>query len=200
MIRFFIKYCLDPASGPRCRGSATRGRASGPGWRPASSGGGSRAIAFHLGCLRALHDRGALERVQVQSGISGGAALGTRAWARVRGQAVSSSAARRRSNRTDALEATLAKSLFGKATLEAPRRDEIDVILNACDLRTGSAVRFGSRESGIWRPHLGRIVEPVSTATAVAASAAYPLLLPSIAIASSSSKGETASFDESESS
>lgn len=39
----------------------------------ALSGGGSRAIAFHLGCLRALHDRGALGRVRVVSGVSGGA-------------------------------------------------------------------------------------------------------------------------------
>ena len=44
--------------------------------------------------------------------------------------------------------------------------------------RTGSAVRFGSRESGIWR--IGKIVEPVQIATAVAASAAYPLFLPSL--------------------
>ena len=41
----------------------------------ALSGGGSRAVAFHLGCLRALHDRGLLPRVQVISGVSGGALL-----------------------------------------------------------------------------------------------------------------------------
>jgi NTE family protein len=39
-------------------------------------------------------------------------------------------------------------------------------------------VRFGSQESGIWR--LGRLSEPIPIATAVAASAAYPLLLPSL--------------------
>ena len=39
----------------------------------ALSGGGSRAIAFHLGCLRALQDRGTLVRVRVISGVSGGA-------------------------------------------------------------------------------------------------------------------------------
>jgi NTE family protein len=201
----------------------------------ALSGGGSRAIAFHLGCLRALHDRGALERVRVLSGVSGGAiaaatyaygqesfadldarleellrrglqreimrraalspralnslvawavsgtaALGARASARARGRSTLGSPVRRWASPTDALEATLAKQLFGEATLEAPRRDEIDIILNACDLRTGSAVRFGSRESGIWRSHLGRFVDPIPVATAVAASAAYPLLLPSI--------------------
>ena len=37
----------------------------------ALSGGGSRAIAFHLGCLRALHDLGVLEKVGVISTVSG---------------------------------------------------------------------------------------------------------------------------------
>src|SRR5258708_34805155 len=41
----------------------------------ALSGGGSRAAAFHLGCLRALHDRGLLPRVRIVSGVSGGALL-----------------------------------------------------------------------------------------------------------------------------
>jgi NTE family protein len=41
----------------------------------ALSGGGSRAAAFHLGCLRALHDRDLLRRVRVVSGVSGGALL-----------------------------------------------------------------------------------------------------------------------------
>jgi len=39
------------------------------------SGGGSRAIAFHLGCLRALRDRGVLHRVQVISAVSGGSVI-----------------------------------------------------------------------------------------------------------------------------
>ena len=41
----------------------------------ALSGGGSRAIAFHLGCLRALHDRGVLSRVNVISAVSGGSII-----------------------------------------------------------------------------------------------------------------------------
>ena len=36
----------------------------------ALSGGGSRAIAFHLGCLRALHDYGLLDDVDVISAVS----------------------------------------------------------------------------------------------------------------------------------
>ncbi|WP_179199448.1 patatin-like phospholipase family protein, partial [Streptomyces viridochromogenes] len=41
----------------------------------ALSGGGSRAAAFHLGCLRALHDRDLLDSIRVVSGISGGSLL-----------------------------------------------------------------------------------------------------------------------------
>jgi hypothetical protein len=42
----------------------------------ALSGGGSRAIAFHLGCLRALHDLGILPQVKVLSTVSGGSIIG----------------------------------------------------------------------------------------------------------------------------
>ena len=41
----------------------------------AISGGGFRATAFGLGCLRALHDTGLLASVSVISGISGGSLL-----------------------------------------------------------------------------------------------------------------------------
>ncbi|MEQ3552830.1 patatin-like phospholipase family protein [Pseudonocardia nematodicida] len=46
----------------------------------AFSGGGFRATAFGLGALRALHDVGLLEHVEVVSGISGGSLL-TAMWA-----------------------------------------------------------------------------------------------------------------------
>lgn len=42
----------------------------------ALSGGGFRAVAFHLGAMRALHDRGLLDRVDVLSTISGGSIVG----------------------------------------------------------------------------------------------------------------------------
>lgn len=208
----------------------------------ALSGGGSRGIAFHLGCLRALHDRGVLERVRVVSGVSGGSVIGA-IWAyspdegfeafdervqellqrglqgeitrralvgwrapqaagsaliaggagagvRVftRARRVSARAFNRETpepieppfrrwvSRTTAFEDALGARLFGDTQLSDPRRADLDVILNACDLRTGSAFRFGSRESGTWRR--GTVVEDVPVATAVAASAAYPLLLP----------------------
>lgn len=41
----------------------------------ALSGGGSRAMAFHLGCLRALRDAGLLDRITVISSVSGGSVL-----------------------------------------------------------------------------------------------------------------------------
>ncbi len=41
----------------------------------ALSGGGSRAIAFHLGCFRALNDLKLLDRVRVISSVSGGSIL-----------------------------------------------------------------------------------------------------------------------------
>jgi NTE family protein len=42
----------------------------------ALSGGGARAMAFHLGCLRALHELGVLERVSLLSTVSGGSVIG----------------------------------------------------------------------------------------------------------------------------
>jgi len=52
------------------------------------------------------------------------------------------------------------------------------VVLNACELRTGSSFRYGTRESG-WR--YGRIADnDVSVAEAVGASAAYPAILPAL--------------------
>src|SRR3981081_2708608 len=47
-----------------------------PGIGRALSGGGSRAIAFHLGCLRALNQLGLLDRVAVLSTVSGGSVIG----------------------------------------------------------------------------------------------------------------------------
>ncbi|MDH2347925.1 hypothetical protein QCM77_40515 [Bradyrhizobium sp. SSUT18] len=59
----------------------------------------------------------------------------------------------------------------------APSPCSLDVVITACDLRTGTAFRFGNRASGGWR--YGRIDDArISVAKAVAASAAYPLILP----------------------
>jgi integrative and conjugative element protein (TIGR02256 family) len=216
----------------------------------ALSGGGSRAIAFHLGCLRALHDRGVLDRVQVISAVSGGSVIAAMytysqgsfatfdrsvvallkrgiqqdivrkmlnpvvAAQMVSTIAVAGSAAvgadisrlalkgasnllggrdsglvrsinniqpplRRKWSTTTAFEAVLHDRVFGDALVTAARRDGLEIVLNSCELRSGSAFRFGSRESGYWR--YGVVAEnAVEVAHAVAASAAYPVLLPAL--------------------
>lgn len=84
-----------------------------------------------------------------------------------------------RVNRTDAFRNVLEKQYCPGVRLTDVSRKDLAVVLNACDLRTGSAFRFGSRETGCWR--FG-VVEnrKVNVAEAVAASAAYPALLPSM--------------------
>ena len=213
----------------------------------ALSGGGSRAIAFHLGCLRALNSMGILDQVGIISAVSGGAVLaamyaysdddfsafdervcallqrglqkdtvlamlnpvhltqmisailvtGTAAKGAQIGnfaagifQNLSSSVQTKKSpgrinppllrwaSRTTAFEAVLCRWLFGNALVNAPSRPGLDVVLNATELRTGTAFRFGSRVSSNWR--FGTVQEDVLVATAVAASAAYPVLLPAL--------------------
>jgi predicted acylesterase/phospholipase RssA/proteasome lid subunit RPN8/RPN11 len=201
----------------------------------ALSGGGSRAIAFHLGCFRALHDLQLLDRVQVLSCVSGGSVFGA-LWAystddfhefeaRVRallrrglacdilreslrpyslfrmttdlvaagagsllrgvarallGSRLSGLAPfRRRYSRTEAFRDVLERLYFGDRRLADVRRGACDTVINATELRTASAFRFGSRESGCWR--FGTIPsDSALVADAVAASAAYPILLPAL--------------------
>lgn len=214
----------------------------------ALSGGGSRAIAFHLGCLRALSDRGLLEQLHILSGVSGGsviaalyayfdepfdaferrvegvlargmvwgivremlfsvelpkilltlltsglASLAIRVlqllvlplgWLRLANRQISSILQRvsapipRFASRTTAFERHLVRKYFGVRNLSDVRRSALKVVLNAAELRTETAFRFGSEESGCWR--FGRLVEPQRIATAVAASAAFPAFLPAI--------------------
>lgn len=216
----------------------------------ALSGGGSRAIAYHLGCLRALSDRGILDRVQVVSSVSGGSVIAAMyayspgsfeefdqavvnllkrgfqfdiaktiahplaAAKAIGSHAVATSSAlladiarlvlqsgssmigikdkdllrsiqrvqppfARSMSLTVAFENVLRERVFGSLTLTSPRRANIDVVLNACELRSGSSFRFGSRESGCWR--YGTIdSDTTPVAHAVAASAAYPAILPAI--------------------
>ncbi|HEY9757955.1 MAG TPA: patatin-like phospholipase family protein [Oculatellaceae cyanobacterium] len=216
----------------------------------ALSGGGSRAIAFHLGCLRALHEAGILERVDVISAVSGGSVIAamyvysddsfgsfdkrvcellrkgiqgnilsrflrldllfgsicttliagtcavlvdsartvmTALWkkfAKTRGQmpawlAKMYSPIPRWVSRTNALERILDQRVFNDIRMESVRRNNMDIVINACELRTATAFRFGSRESSSWR--FGKIDgNDVKVSRAVAASAAYPILLPAL--------------------
>ena len=193
----------------------------------ALSGGGSRAMAFHLGCLRALDDLGILERVGVLSTISGGSVIGAlyaytphlpfaefESLLRVelrRGFhgrialeltkpnnlfacTASSLAARldeigrlihlntglrRYRSRTDMFRKVLERGVFRGLLMTSPRRNDVEVVIGACELRTGAAFRFGNRRSGDWRH--GEVVNgDASIAFAVASSAAYPILLPAL--------------------
>ncbi len=190
------------------------------------SGGGSRAIAFHLGCLRSLNKLGLLDKISVISAVSGGSVIGamytfssdsfdefdtrvvkllkkglvlpiarelllspmllkslatvfTSGITAIPCRLLGRQPMRRWASRTDALERALDRGPFKGLFINSERRAGMDIVINACELRTGSAFRFGSRESGCWR--YGRLAENnVPLAHAVAASAAYPIFLPAL--------------------
>jgi NTE family protein len=81
-------------------------------------------------------------------------------------------------NRTEAFARYLDEILFPNARLDRPTPPGRAVVLTATDLRTGAAVRFGSKVSSCSR--YGSITDTVTLGTAVASSAAYPLLLPAV--------------------
>ncbi|WP_321326794.1 patatin-like phospholipase family protein [uncultured Parasphingorhabdus sp.] len=214
----------------------------------ALSGGGSRAIAFHLGCLRALHKSGVLNRVTVLSSVSGGSVIaalyafhdepfeefekrvisllkrgllsgiarqtlfsletpkivaalllsGSFATIggaiRLIGMGLSQIgigglvplAARRWlqapvprfASRSTAFERHLRKRVFENVTIADVARPGLDIEINAAELTTGTAFRFGSKKSGAWR--FGALTGEVPLVSkAVAASACYPAALPS---------------------
>ena len=184
----------------------------------ALSGGGFRATAFGLGCLRALHDTDLLAQVRVVSGISGGSLLAAM-WAygppsfdefdadvtallrrglqaelarRVLSprhlaksipgtlRSLPGLPARRRRTftRTEALVQALMSRPFGSRTIGDVTHPGLDTVISATDLTTTNAVRFGSARSSC--SAYGRIVQRVPVADAVAASAAFPLLLPAL--------------------
>ena len=215
----------------------------------ALSGGGSRAIAFHLGCLRALHELGVLNRVKVLSTVSGGSVIGALyalsnepfpefekqirsvltsglKWPTIRTAfltaegpkavfcwvlvgainfgfyAVSSlmrclpwfvppkrrkrwriegwnPPVRRFASRTTIFRRAVDDELFKGARINDLKSGKPLLIINASDLRTGSAFYFSAQESGSWR--LGVLANAkIAFAHAVAASAAYPLILPAL--------------------
>jgi NTE family protein len=84
----------------------------------------------------------------------------------------------RSANRTDALSDTLTARAFGERQVGQVNRPGLAVVITATDLRTSNAVRFGNLRSSC--STYGTIREPIRVADAVAASAAYPLLLPAV--------------------
>ena len=210
----------------------------------ALSGGGSRAIAFHLGCLRALHDLCLLDRIDVISSVSGGSVIAAmyaysgdsfedfdsrvvdrlrtgfardiikysvklvailRIFATVLVTGSTSlfratakkilpksfraripllddtkpTPTRRFYSRIEAFRDALASEFFGNRTMADVERENLNIVINATELRTGSAFRFGNKKSGCWR--FGIIPQSSAlVADAVAASAAYPVFLPAL--------------------
>ncbi|MEZ4750945.1 MAG: patatin-like phospholipase family protein [Bdellovibrionota bacterium] len=198
------------------------------------SGGGSRAVAFHLGCLRAHHDLGYLDKVRVISSVSGGsvitglyayhsgdfAAFEERTLSFLRkgiardalcdwiltgrivlnllnvlgvliGHGVEFAVSvlnpgrklrniclvRRPFSRTNSVLRVFEKRWFRGCKVSDPKRN-IETIVNACELQTTTAFRFGSREVRCW-PY-GVVKEEVPLSEAITASAAYPALLPAL--------------------
>jgi NTE family protein len=84
----------------------------------------------------------------------------------------------RRSTRTEALVDALLSRPFGTKKMAEVTHDGLSTVISATDLSTGNAIRFGSKISSC-SPH-GFISEPVPVADAVAASAAFPVLLPQL--------------------
>lgn len=84
----------------------------------------------------------------------------------------------RGANRSDALADTLDRRAFDGRDVKDVSHPDLSVVMTAMDLRTTNAVRFGNKGSSC--SAYGEIQEPVRIATAVAASAAFPLLLPAI--------------------
>jgi NTE family protein len=168
------------------------------------SGGGYRAMVFHLGVLWRLNEFGYLPRLDRVSSVSGGsitaATLGLK-WGRL---AFSNGRAQRLVEEviepvralahhtvdvgsvlkgvflpgsiSDQVASAYRKHLFGNATLQDLPEDRPRFVINATNVQTGSLWRFS-------RPYMrdylvGEVKWPeVPLATAVAASSAFPPIL-----------------------
>lgn len=177
----------------------------------ALSGGGSRAAAFHRGTLIALRELDVVERVEVLSTVSGGSLFGA-AWqaSRVREQSeqdfldelgrelqrgfVGRSLLRSwrvpfpgpRNTRTEALADCLDDIFFRGMTLaQLPTRPRL--CINSSLMNTGTVAKFS--RAGLRAPELQRgrassliPMDDFPIARAVAASAAYPAILPPMSL------------------
>jgi len=86
---------------------------------------------------------------------------------------------RRFASRTTILKRVFDEDVFERKRLRHLPSNGPLLIVNAADLRTGSAFYFSANESGSWR--LGKLANTDATlAQAVTASAAFPLLLPAL--------------------
>jgi NTE family protein len=162
------------------------------------SGGGYRAMLFHVGVIWRLHEAGWLQRLDRVSSVSGGSiTAGTLAlaWPKLAAEGLESTfvaPVRALAGRTidatsviagaltsDTISERVAKAyrrhLFGDATLQdlpdAPR-----FVINATSVQSGVLFRFSKPYMADWR--VGRVDKPtVALADAVAASSAFPPVL-----------------------
>ena len=167
------------------------------------SGGGYRAMLFHLGTLWRLQDWGLLEKLARISSVSGGSITSgvlAMSWSRIHADADRAKAFRERvvepvralAGRTidkpsiiggillpgsisDRVVAAYRKHLFGDTTLqELP--DQPRFVINATSLQSTVLWRFSKPYMGDYR--VGLVPNPkVDLATAVAASSAFPPFL-----------------------
>jgi NTE family protein len=82
-------------------------------------------------------------------------------------------------SRTDMFANVLEQKVFSGLTMTSAGRPGMDLVIGACELRTGSAFRFSNSKCGSWR-HGEMASRDVAVAFAVAASAAYPVFLPAL--------------------
>lgn len=180
------------------------GRPREPGAGLCLSGGGYRAMLFHVGVFWRLHEARRLNTLTRISSVSGGsitAAMLALVWgrlsfdpAKVRNDFVPLFVERIRdlAGRTldayaviggiftpgsiaDHVAASYRSHLFGDATLQ-DLPDNPHFVLNATSVQTGALWRFSKPYMGDW--HVGRILNPdLPLATAVAASSAFPPVL-----------------------
>lgn len=180
----------------------------------ALSGGGSRAIAFHLGVLKALNELGILSQISAISTVSGGSVIGA-LWVCHEGPFEDFESECRTLlamgferglirrllslkpfplakalrlffsaySRVDLLAEHFDAELFHGRTLSSIPKHPV-LIINATELNTGKNYKFGREVMGAYTT--GPVsTEGVLVATAVAASAAYPVFLPTLAFKTS---------------
>ena len=162
------------------------------------SGGGYRAMLFHVGVVWRLHDAGWLTRLDRVSSVSGGSITAgalALAWPRLEAEGLEPSfvaPVRALAGRTvdatsviagaltsDTISERVAKAyrrhLFGDATLQ-DLPDHPRFVINATSVQSGVLFRFSKPYMADWR--VGRVNDPdVSLADAVAASSAFPPVL-----------------------
>jgi len=168
------------------------------------SGGGYRAMLFHLGVLWYLNDASYLPRLGRISSVSGGsitagvlalnwtklnapAAFETNVVAAVRKMAGTTIDVKSilggifgRGSVSDRIIDRYRDILFGDRTLQ-DLPDEPRFVINATNVQTGSLFRFSKPYIGDWQ--LGRYLNPIkSVAEAVAASSAFPPVLSPVRI------------------